>query len=87
MTTFDERSAMNELQEDKFFVLVIDEAGQPRRLQGPASYDKCVERVVAIVRSDKVTLDDDRVDLIDLNSGYDYPDGGGIYIIIGDPLK
>lgn len=63
-----------------FFVLEINQDGEPGRLYGPINWDDAIQKVVSLVKA-KTSINQDDIAYIETDGLYKFPDGGGVYII------
>lgn len=67
--------------ENNEFVIVIDQEGKPHNMFGPYDWQGAFERIQSLLRVDKITLSEEGLNDLESTGEYEYPNGGGIYIV------
>lgn len=64
-----------------FFVVPVSERGVPLNLSGPYTWDKAVDKVKKLVKTEKVKLTKQVIDAIDMDGFFEFYTGGGVFIV------
>lgn len=66
-----------------FFVQVVQKDGCLGALYGPGAWEDCIEKMKELLMALGLQI---QIDLIELDGSFTFDDGGGIYIVIAEPL-